>query len=49
MAVEVLKTLEYNTTTLELILSEMKNLLEDVKAVNVSSNDSVQQFVELKY
>lgn len=49
MAVEVLKALEYNTTTLELILSEMKNLLEDVKAVNTSSNDSVQQFVELKY
>jgi len=49
MAVEVLKALEYNTTSLELILSEMKILLEDVKAVNASSNDSVQIFVELKY
>jgi hypothetical protein len=49
MAVEVLKALDYNITTLELILSEMKILLEDVKAVNASSNDSVQIFVELKY
>lgn len=49
MAVEVLKALEYNTTSLELILSDMKILLEDVKVVNTSSNDSVQLFVELKY
>ncbi len=48
MAVEVLKGLDYNTTTLEAILSEMKNLLEEVKAVNTSSNDSVQLFVEFK-
>ncbi|KYK20097.1 hypothetical protein AYK24_04230 [Thermoplasmatales archaeon SG8-52-4] len=49
MAVEVLKALYFNTTTLEEILSNLKNLLEDVKAVNTSSNNSVQIFVELKY
>ena len=49
MAVDVLKGLEYNTTDLEAILSEMKNLLEDVKAVNTSSNNSVQLFVEYKH
>lgn len=48
MAVEVLKGLGYNTTTLEAILTEMKNLSEDVKAANTSSNDSVQIFVEFK-
>ena len=49
MAVEVLKGLDYNTTDLEAILSEMKDLLDDVKAVNTSSNNSVQLFVEYKY
>lgn len=49
MAVEVLKGLGYNTTDLEAILSEMKNLLEDVKAVNSSSNNSVEFFVEYKH
>ena len=48
MAVEVLKGLDYNTTTLEAILSEMKNLSEEIKAANTSSNDSVQIFVEFK-
>ena len=48
MAVEVLTGLDYNTTGLEEILSEMKNLLDDVKAINTSSNDSVQLFVEIK-
>jgi hypothetical protein len=48
MAVDVLKGLGYNTTTLEAILTEMKNLLEDVKEANTSSNDSVQIFVEFK-
>ncbi len=48
MAVEVLKGLEYNISTLESILFEMKNLLEDVKEVNTSSNESVQLFVEFK-
>jgi hypothetical protein len=49
MAVDVLKGLDYNTTDLEAILSEMKNLLDDVKAVNTSSNDSVYLFVEYKH
>jgi hypothetical protein len=49
MAVEVLKGLDYNTTDLETILSVMKNLLEDVGAVNTSSNNSVQLFVEYKH
>ena len=49
MAVEVLKGLDYNTTDLEEILSEMKDLLDDVKAVNASSNNSVLLFVEYKH
>jgi hypothetical protein len=48
MAVEVLKGLDYNTTALESILSEMHKLLEEVRAVNASSNDSVHQFVQFK-
>jgi hypothetical protein len=48
MAVEVLKGLEYNTTTLALILSDMNNLLEEIKATNTSSNDSVQIYIEFK-
>jgi len=48
MAVEVVKGLDYNITTLEVILSEMKNLLEKVNAVNTSSNNSVRLFVEYK-
>ncbi len=48
MAVDVLKGLDYNTSALELILSEMRDLLEEVKKVNTSSNDSVQLFVEYK-
>ena len=49
MAVEVLEDLEFNATTLEIILNEMKNLLEEVKEADTSSNDSVQIFIELKY
>jgi hypothetical protein len=49
MAVEVLKGLDYNTTDLEAILSEMKDLLDEVKAVNSSSNNSIQLFVEFKH
>jgi len=49
MAVDVLKGLDYNTTDLEAILSEMKNLLEDVKAVNTSSNNSIWLFVKYKH
>jgi len=48
MAVEVLKGLEFNTTSLEAILAEMKVLLEEVKVANTSSNESIQIFVELK-
>jgi len=53
MAVEVLKGLGFNTTEnntaeLESILEEMKLLLEEVKAANTSSNESVQIFVLLK-
>lgn len=49
MAVDVLKGLEYNTSSLELILSEMHALLEDVKEVNTSSNESIILFVEYKH
>ena len=48
VAVEVLKGLEFNTTSLEDILAQMKTLLEEVKVANISSNESVQIFVELK-
>lgn len=48
MAVEVLKGLDVNTTALEEILDQMKQLLEDVKEANTSSNESVFIFVELK-
>ncbi len=48
MSVEVLKGLEFNTTTLESILDEMEFLLEEVKVANTTSNESVQIFVELK-
>lgn len=53
MAVEVLKglgfnTTENNTTELESILAEMKELLVEVKTANTSSNESVQIFVSLK-
>jgi len=49
MAVEVLGDLEYNTTDLEVILTEMNDLLEEVKEANTTSNESVQIFLELKY
>ena len=48
MAVDVLKGLDYNTSSMELILLEMKVLLEDVKEVNTSSNDSLLLFIEYK-
>ena len=48
MAVDVLKGLDFNTTTLEEILDEMHVLFEEVKVANTSSNESVQIFVELK-
>jgi len=48
MAVNVLKGLDFNTTSLEAILDEMNVLLEEVKAADTTSNESVQIFVELK-
>ena len=48
MAVDVLKGLDYNTSSLESILSEMNALLADVKEVNASSNESVLLFIEYK-
>jgi len=42
--VAVLQVMEYNTTELEVILAEMRLLLEEVQAANAS----VQQFVDLK-
>jgi len=48
MTIEVLKVLGFNTTALEDILDQMKEVLEEVKAANTSSNESVQIFVELK-
>lgn len=47
-AVAVLKAMEYNTTELDTVLEEMRQVLEEVQAVNASANDSVQQFVDLK-
>ncbi|MDH7507003.1 MAG: hypothetical protein QHH15_04355 [Candidatus Thermoplasmatota archaeon] len=48
MAIEVLKGLDFNTTVLEEILDQMKQLLEEVKEANTSSNESVMIFIELK-
>jgi hypothetical protein len=48
MAVQVLIGLNFTTTELESILSEMKVLLEEVRAANTSSNESVIIFVTLK-
>lgn len=53
MAVQVLiglgfNTTENNTIELESILAEMKVVLEEIRAANTSSNESVQIFVSLK-
>jgi hypothetical protein len=48
MAVQVLKDLHINTSKLEPILTDLQELLEEVRAVNASANDSVVVFVELK-
>ena len=47
-AVDVLKGLDYNTSKLDLILSEMNLLLEQVEAADPESNDSVMIFVDFK-
>ena len=48
MAVSVLKGIEYNTTDLEAILSEMHLVLDEVQAADPEANDSVEIFVDLK-
>ncbi len=48
-AVEVLKSMEFNTSILESILVEMRILLDEVNDTDPSSNDSVQVFVHLKF
>lgn len=48
MAIAVLKSLEFNTTELESLLADLKAVLEDVRAINASANDSVARFVALK-
>ncbi|UCD13275.1 MAG: hypothetical protein JSW60_06875 [Thermoplasmatales archaeon] len=47
-AVEVLKAMGFNTSNLELILAEMRLLLEEVQDADPGSNDSVRVFVDLK-
>ena len=48
MTVEVLVSLEYNTTDLQAILEEMKLVLEEVQSADPESNESVEIFVDLK-
>jgi len=47
-SIAVLQAMGYNTTDLEVILDELRLVLEEVQAVNVIDNDSIQQFVDLK-
>lgn len=48
MTVQVLKGLEVNTTDLEAILANLRDVLADVRAADPGANDSVQIFIELK-
>jgi hypothetical protein len=48
MAVQVLQGLEVNTTQLEGILADLRNVLAEVRTADPAANDSVQVFVELK-
>ena len=48
MAVDVLKGLGYNTTDLEVILAEMRLVLEEVQAADPQANNSVEVFIDLK-
>jgi len=48
MTVQVLKGLNISTTPLETILTDLKAVLLEVRAVNVSANNTVQTFIELK-
>lgn len=48
MVVQVLKGLEVNTTHLEVILANIRDVLTNVSAADPGANDSVQIFIELK-
>lgn len=48
-AVDVLKALDYSTSKLESIFSEMNQLLNEVQSADPESNESVRIFVELKH
>jgi hypothetical protein len=48
MTVQVLKGLEVNTTNLEAILADLKDVLKNVSAADPAANDSVQIFIALK-
>jgi len=48
MTVDILKGLDYNTSDLELIIAEMRLILEEVNSTDPESNDSVEIFVGLK-
>jgi len=48
MTVQVLKGLEVNTSSLEIILANLRDVLMDVRDADPGANDSVQIFVELK-
>jgi hypothetical protein len=48
MTVQVLQGLDVNTTQLEGILADLRDVLNDVRAADPSNNTSVQVFVELK-
>jgi len=48
MAVQVLKGLEVNTSQLEAILADLKDVLKNVSTTDPAANDSVQTFIALK-
>jgi hypothetical protein len=48
MAVQVLQGLDVNTSQLEAILADLRDVLTNVRAADPAANDSVQVFVELK-
>ncbi len=48
MILDVLQGLDYNTSDLELIIDEMRLILEEVNSTDPGSNDSVEIFVGLK-
>jgi hypothetical protein len=48
MTVQVLKGLEVNTSRLEVILANLRDVLMEVRDADPGANDSVQVFIELK-